>query len=203
MRVFGLTGGVASGKSTVARLLRARGVPIVVADEAARAIVAPGQPTARRIADRFGSGCFLADGTLDRKALGALIFADASARRALDAIVFQPLQDEIGRRLDALRRQGEAFAVLDAALIFEWGIERTLDGVVVVAAPREHQIARQVRRDGLSREQAEARVASQMPADEKVARADLVVDNGGEVGQLDAVVDALVAWMAAPREEER
>ncbi|RMG48954.1 MAG: dephospho-CoA kinase [Acidobacteria bacterium] len=176
----GLTGGIGSGKSTVAALLRAHGLPVVDADEIVHELLAPGGAAVPPVLAAFGDAVRAPDGGVDRKALGRIVFGDAAARRRLEAIV-HPLVAEASReRLrTAAERSPGGVVVYDAALLVETGRYEEFDRLVVVTAPREAQIARIAERDGLSRKEAEARVAAQMPLEEKVRLADYVIDNGG------------------------
>jgi dephospho-CoA kinase len=186
---FGLTGGIASGKSQVAALLRARGVPVIDADAVAREVVEPGRPALAAIAARWPG--VVQQGRLDRKALGAVVFADPAERRALEAIVHPRIQEEVQRRMAELEAQGEPRLVYEAALLLENGLDRALDATLVVAAPPEVQAARLVARDGLTPEAAQARIAAQMPLQEKLARATFVIENHGDLPDLARRVDAV------------
>lgn len=179
MRVFGLTGGIASGKSTVAALLRELGAPVVDADALAREVVAPGSPGLAEIVARFGDQVLLPDGQLDRKQVGALVFGDDEARQALEAITHPRIAAAGQERLAALRAAGEPVAFYEAALIVEKGLQRGLDGLVVVAVPEPVQIERLRARDGIDAEAARARIRAQLPLADKVAAATHVIDNAG------------------------
>ncbi|HYS08479.1 MAG TPA: dephospho-CoA kinase [Myxococcales bacterium] len=191
MRIWGLTGNIGSGKSTVGRMLMARGIPVVDADRVAREVVEPGRPALREIASRF-PGSVRADGSLDRKALAARVFADAAERAALNAIVHPRIAEEVARRMAALAASGEKVAVYEAALIVENGLHRGLEGLIVVTAPPEVQIERLRRRDGMTEEEARARIASQLSADEKARAAAVVIENGGSEAELVAQVERLI-----------
>jgi dephospho-CoA kinase len=180
MRVWGLTGNIGSGKSTVARLLAARGVPVVDADQVAREMVAP-------------------DGTLDRRALAARVFADARERAELNRIVHPRIAEEVSSRLGALAGEGYPVAVYEAALIIENRMHDGLDGLVVVTAPEAAQLARLRERDGMSEEEARARLAAQLPAADKLRHATFVIDNQGSEAELEAQVDRLLAAMGGVR----
>jgi dephospho-CoA kinase len=197
VRIVGLTGGIASGKTTFADALRARGVPVVDADALARAAVAPGAPALAEIVRAFGPGVLAADGALDRKALAAVVFADAEARRRLEAITHPAVRRAMAEETARLAAAGHALAFYDTPLLYEVGLERALDSVVVVWAPRDVQRARLVARDALSPAEAEARLAAQLPIDEKAARADFVVDNVGTPADLGAKADRLLADLRA------
>jgi dephospho-CoA kinase len=193
VRVVGLTGGIASGKSTFAEALRARGAPVIDADALARAAVAPGTPALAEIARAFGREVLLPDGSLDRKRLGAIAFADASARGRLEAITHPAVRVAMAAETARLATAGHALAFYDVPLLYEVGLDRDLDSVVVVWVPREVQRARLEARDGLAPAEAEARLAAQLPIDEKAARADFVVENAGALADLGAKADRLLA----------
>jgi dephospho-CoA kinase len=195
--VVGLTGGIATGKTTFAGALRARGVPVVDADALARAAVAPGAPALGEIVRVFGPAVLTPDGALDRKALAAIVFADAQARRRLEAITHPAVRRAMAEETARLAAAGEALAFYDTPLLYEVGLERVLDSVAVVWAPRDVQRARLVARDGLSPAEAEARLAAQLPIDEKAARADFVVENVGTPADLGAKADRLLADLHA------
>jgi dephospho-CoA kinase len=196
VRLFGLTGSIGAGKSTVARLLAREGVPVIDADQLAREVVRPGQPALRDIAARFGPFVVRPDGTLDRKALGARIFADAEERKALNAIVHPRIAQASAAQVAALSEAGHRAAVYEAALIVENGLDRGLDGLIVVTAPEEVQLARLVLRDGLTEAEARARLAAQLPVAEKLNRATFVIDNRGAPAELEAQVQKLLAVLA-------
>ena len=195
MRLFGLTGNIGAGKSTVARLLVRHGVPVIDADQVARDVVQSGQPALGEIAARFGPGVLQADGSLDRKALGALVFSDANERKALNAIIHPRISQAAAVRIAALAAAGHAVAVYEAALIVENGLDRGLDGLIVVIAKEELQLVRLRLRDGLTEAEALARLAAQLPAAEKVKRATFVIENHGSEADLDAQVAKLLDSM--------
>ncbi len=179
MRVIGLTGGIASGKSTAARTLAELGARVVDADEVAREIVAPGQPALAEIVRTFGREMLLSDGTLDRKRLGALIFADADKRRALNAITHPRIAMETQARLGRLREEGVPVAIYEAALLVENRVHEALDGLIVVVCDEATQLERLIARDGYSEADARARIAAQAPVAEKLKAATWVVDTSG------------------------
>ncbi|MEX2459158.1 MAG: dephospho-CoA kinase [Actinomycetota bacterium] len=196
MLLVGLTGGIGSGKSTVAKLFADRGAVIVDADVLARAAVEPGTPGFDRISERFGREVVNEGGEIDRQALAAIVFADESARRDLEAIV----HPEVGRGLLAAieaHRDSDAIVVFDAPLIVEGGFGDGLDALVVVTAPREEQVARLIRDRGMAGDEAEARIAAQSPTEEKVARADHVIVNDGSLAELGGAVDEVWAALVA------
>ena len=177
----GLTGGIASGKSTVARVFRELGAHVLDADRIAREIVPPGSPALARIARAFGREMLRPDGTLDRAALGAVVFADAGKRRVLEGILHPLILDEIDRRVAELERgDPEGMVFVEAALIFELGRQAEFDALVVVWADEEQQRRRMMQRDNLSLEEAGRRLDAQMPLSEKRGRAQFVIDNSGD-----------------------
>lgn len=194
MRVIGLTGGIASGKSTVAAMLRELGAPIVDADLLARQVVEPGSPALAEIAQKFGADMLAADGTLDRKKMGERIFADASARAALNAITHPRIAQASAAALADFAAAGHEVAIYEAALLVENRLHERLGGLIVVSVPDEVQIARLRARDDLDEEGARARVSAQLPLASKVAVADWVVDNGGSVEHTRAEVERI--WRA-------
>jgi dephospho-CoA kinase len=179
--IVGLTGGIASGKSTVGDILRELGVRVIDADVVAREVVEPGTEALDEIRDTFGASVIGDDGGLDREALGDIVFGDEEARAKLEAITHPRIRHRMWALADEARRAGDRWAVYEAALIVENGMHPWLDAIIVVTAPRSVQRARIEARDGLSTEQADARIDAQMPLDEKVAVADFVIDNGGSL----------------------
>lgn len=196
MRVIGLTGGIATGKSAVSAMLRALGAKVIDADAVAREVVEPGEPALQEIAARF-PGVVGADGRLDRQELGRRIFADPREREALNAIVHPRIQERVREKIDALARAGEQLVVYDVPLLFENRLEQWMGGVIVVTAPREAQVARLAQRNGLSRADAEARIDAQMPLEEKVRRATWVIDNSGDLAGTERQVERLWASLRA------
>jgi dephospho-CoA kinase len=196
VRLFGLTGNIGAGKSTVARLLARRGVPVIDADKLAREVVQPGEPALEEIRARFGSGVFQADGSLDRKALGARVFADAGERAALNAIVHPRIAQASAARIAALAEAGHETAIYEAALIVENGLDRGMDGLIVVDVPEELQLARLRARDGLTEPEARARLAAQLPAARKRERATFLIENHGSEADLDEQVTKLMAVLS-------
>jgi dephospho-CoA kinase len=181
MRLFGLTGGIGSGKSTVARRFRERGLPVIDADELAREAVAKGTDGLRRIVDRFGSTVVAADGELDRKRLAAVVFEDDQARRDLNAIVHPRVAELAAERTRNLEAEGEPLACYEVPLLYENRLESALSPVVVVFTSPEVQVARTVARDSSTEDDARARVRAQMPLSTKAEKADYVIDNSGTV----------------------
>ncbi len=193
IRLVGLTGGIASGKSTAARAFEALGARVIDADRVARRVVEPGRPALAEIRQAFGDGVIRPDGALDREALGRIVFSDAAARRRLNAIVHPRVAEEVDRELaEALREDPGAVVVYDVPLLFEGRMEDRFDLVVVVHVPRAVQERRLRARDGLGPDEALARIRSQMDIDEKARRAHVVLDNRGAPEDLEAQVRRLM-----------
>ncbi len=196
-KVIGLTGGIASGKSTVSRLLAKYDVPIVDADLIARQVVQVGQPAYRAIVETFGEDILSSDGQLDRKALGALVFADKLALSQLEAITHPQIRRQIKLRLAEYKERTSApFVLLDAALLFETGLDQLCDRVWLVVVDRALQIERLCRRDGIDPAQAAQIIAAQMPLPEKQKRADVLIDNNRSLVELTRQVNRLYAESA-------
>lgn len=197
-RVVGLTGGIASGKSSVAAILRELGVPVVDADALAREVVEPGQPALAEIAAAFGPTALAADGTLDRKVVADLVFADPVKRRTLEAITHPRIAAAAQAKIAAAMAAGAPLVVYEAALLVERGIYKAFDGLIVVAASEETQLRRVMARDGLDEAAARARLAAQLPLAEKVAVATHVIENDGTRAETRAKVEALVQALRPP-----
>lgn len=193
MHLFGLTGGIASGKSAVAARLRERGVPVIDADQLAREAVLPGTEALKAIVKEFGEGILLGDGSLDRKKLGQIVFADEAKRKALNAIVHPAVSMLTFARSKELRDEGEALVAYEAALIVENGIADAFRPLVVVAAPDDLQIRRMMSRDGITEDEAKARLRAQMPLAEKIAKADYVIENTGSIADVERRTDEVLA----------
>lgn len=193
MHLFGLTGGIASGKSAVAARLRERGVAVIDADRLARDAVAAGSPGLAEVVKRFGHGILAADGALDRKKLAAEVFADDEKRRALNAIVHPIVTMLTFERAGELREAGQPLACYEAALIVENGAADAFRPLVVVAAPEETQLARAVARDGATEADVRARIRAQMPLAEKVKLADFVIENDGSRADLEQRTDDVLS----------
>ncbi len=184
MHLFGLTGGIASGKSTVAARFRARGLPVVDADALARDVVVPGSAASAEIREAFGDGVFAPDGTLERKALAAIVFADDAKRKRLNAITHPKIAVLSAQCASDLKARGEPLACYEAALLVENGLAGAFSPLIVVAASLASQVARAMLRDGASAAEAEARVKAQMPLAAKVAVAAIVIQNDGSLDAL-------------------
>jgi dephospho-CoA kinase len=188
MLLVGLTGGIGSGKSTVATLLERRGAVVFDADVLAREAVAPGTPGHDAVVERFGANVLAPGGELDREALGAIVFADPAARRDLEAIVHPEVRRLFAEGCDAHRGSDEV-VVFGAPLLVETGMHSAFDVLVVVATPVETQVERLLRDRGMSEDQVHARIDAQAPLEEKVAVADIVIDNDATLEDLERRVD--------------
>lgn len=183
MHIIGLTGGIASGKSTVSKMLQDLGACIIDADKIARQIVEPGQPALSEIQAAFGRGVLLSDGTLDRKKLGEIVFNNQTARQRLNAITHARIKLEIDEAVEKAAAAGYNIVVLDVPLLLEVGWQHLTDTVWVVYIDRETQVARLMERDGLTSMEAMARIQSQMSLDDKKAYADTVINNSGSLAE--------------------
>jgi len=192
-----LTGNIASGKSSVVDVWRRLGAAVVDADVLAREAVAPGSPGLVRVAETFGPGVLAPDGGLDRAAMRALVFADPDARRRLEAIVHPIVARLRTERERALASAGAAIVVHDSPLLFEVGLERDFDVVVVVDAPDETRLARLVELRRIDPAEARRMIDAQLPAAMKRAAADIVIENDGSRAELEARAEA--AWRELSR----
>jgi len=191
----GLTGGIGAGKSTVSTRLRELGAVVLDYDQLARDVVEPGTPGLAAIVERFGEGVLRPDGTLDRPALGAIVFADPTALKDLEAITHPAIRELAARR--EAEAGPDAVVVHDNALLVDMGAHRAMDVVVVVDVPESTQVQRLVEQRGLTEADARARIAAQLPREQRLAAADHVLDNGGTPEQLRAAVDALWTSLVA------
>jgi dephospho-CoA kinase len=204
--VLGLTGGIASGKSTIADIFRQFGAVVVSADALAREVVRPGSAVLSAIAAHFGRGVLDETGNLNRKAMADLIFKDSDARFVLNRMTHPAIAKLASRKFDELKRSGIRLIVYDAPLLFEAKAEKQVDKVLVVTLDREQQLRRLQKRDGISLEQAGERLAAQMPLSEKVARADYLIDNSGSLEearrQVRELMDRLGMNLGIPSKPE-
>jgi dephospho-CoA kinase len=202
--LVGLTGGLATGKSTVSAIFRSLGCVVLDADLLAREVVAPGQPALAAIAREFGADVLQPDGTLDRKRLGALVFTDPERRRRLEGITHPAIRDRFAARLAELEAEGfEGLVIWDAPVMIESGGHTSMDRLVVVVTDAATQRARALGRDGDAAD-TERKIASQMPLAEKAALAHHVIDNSGDRAATEARTRAVhAALMAELRARER
>ncbi len=194
--VLGVTGGIAAGKSAVTEVFRRLGAAVVSADEIAREVVRPGSPVLDELVQIFGPGILCGDGTLDRTAMASRVFADPEARRNLNRIIHPAIAALAGERLRALAAK-VPLVLYEAPLLYEVGAEERVDAVLVVRVDQKLQLQRLMARDGLTETEARSRVAAQMPQEEKVARADFVIDNSGPPEKTTAQVRNLFKRLSA------
>jgi dephospho-CoA kinase len=192
MLLVGLTGGLGAGKSTVAAMLAERGAIVVDADDLARQALEPGTRAFQQVCDLFGDEVVTPSGELDRGALAARVFGDQDARRALESITHPEVFRMLAETVEA-RRGTDHVVVFDAPLIIETGFHEASDVVVVVSAETERQIERVARSRGMPEDQARARIAAQIPVEQREALADVVIHNDGDLGSLERQVEALWA----------
>lgn len=202
-RVVGLTGGIGTGKSTVARMLAALGAVVIDADAIVHELQAAGMPMVAELGRAFGPELVRGDGSLDRARLAQLVFADAAARERLGAIVHPAVGKEMARRLEAALATASALIVLDNPLLFEGRARRAsqrerAEETILVYAPVELQVARQLSRDGVSPQLARQRIAAQLPIEAKRALATHLIDNSGALAETERQVRALYAQLSRP-----
>jgi dephospho-CoA kinase len=184
LRLIGLTGGIGSGKSTVAALLRELGATVIDADEATRAVQAPGSPGLQQLVEAFGPEILTPDGALDRPRLAAIAFSDPEARRRLNEIIHPLVREWMAERQREAAERGDAAVVLEVPLLFETRGAEGLDAVVLVYAPEDVQLKRLIEARGMDERAARARIASQMPIEEKRRLASHVIPNTGTLEEL-------------------
>ncbi len=190
--VVGVTGGIGSGKSALTDLLEARGISVVDADKAARVIVERGRPALAKIAEHFGPAIIQADGTLDRASLRQKVFADEQERLWLESLTHPLIGEEIQSQLE---RSTSLYTVLSSPLLLETNQKQLVDLTIVVDVPEEIQVKRAAKRDANSVEQVKRIMAAQLPRDDRLSMADLVVDNSGSLHALKEKVDELHAHL--------
>lgn len=192
--VIGLTGTIGAGKSTVARILREQGVPVIDADQVARELSEKDGPVWAAISETFGPEVMNPDGSLNRKKLGAQVFGNPDALKRLNAATHPPILDAINEKVNTLSREGHSGpVVVEAPMLFESSYDRQVDEIWVVTAPEEKLIERLIVRDGLDRREAEKRIQSQMPQAEKAKSAHQILHNDGDKKVLKAQIEALLA----------
>lgn len=189
--VLGVTGSIAGGKSSVCKMFRRLGAQIVSADALAREVVRPGSDVLVRLVERFGAGILTEQGMLDRAVLADKVFADDEARRALNALTHPAIAQLAEQRLRQCAQSGAPLVIYEAPLLFEAGAEKRVDAVLVVKIDPQVQLRRLMARDRLDPEAARRRIAAQLSQQEKLARADYVIDNSGSLAQTQAQVEAL------------
>jgi dephospho-CoA kinase len=199
MLLVGLTGGIASGKTTVSAMLAERGAEVVDADHIARQVVMPGTPAWCKIRDHFGPGVLFADGSIDRQALADIVFADKAKLTLLNEITHPAIFARIADRLEAHHDQ-DVVVVLDAALLIEAGLAEGVEVVIVTHSPREIQVERLAAK-GVGEHDASSRIAAQLEPEKRLARADIVIDNSGSLEELARRVDEV--WEELQRRLQR
>lgn len=192
IRVIGLTGGIATGKSSIARFFSGRGIPVIDADQLARDAVRPGSPALARIISLFGMEVLSEDGALNRKKMGTLIFSDPDKRRSLEDILHPEIRKLAEMRIAKAAEEGHQRLIYMAPLLIEAGASDRVDVIWVVTVRPEIQLERLMRRDGISREEAERIVSSQMPLSEKEQHGHVVIDNSGSEEETRIALEA--AW---------
>lgn len=195
MKVIGLTGGIASGKTTVSNYLKRLGAMVLDADLVARQVVTPGQPAWYEIKETFGCEVFHADGTLDRAAMGRMVFFDSQVREKLNRIIHPRVTETFRRQIRELGQNGVKAVILDVPLLLETGMERMVDEVWVVAVDEATQLQRVMERDKLDEPAARARISAQMPLKEKLKRSHRVIDANQSMEDMFRQVEAL--WKEA------
>jgi len=191
MRVFGLTGNIGSGKSTVAAMLRDAGIPVLDADRISRQVTAPGERAYDAVVRALGKEIVRDDGSIDRKRLGEIVFADPRLRSRLEAITHPTILEAMKEAIARIEREGHRAVVVEAALIHESGKKGLFEAVISVTCDRETAISRLAARDGMTRSQAEARLRAQLPDDRKTGASDFVIDNTGDIESTRRQVVAL------------
>ncbi len=179
--IIGLTGSIASGKSTVSKMLEELGYPIIDADLVARQVVEPGSETLMEIEALFGPEAIRDDGTMDREKVGALIFSDPAKRKQLNDIIHPAIRSEMLRQKSVFMADGHRTIVMDIPLLFESKLQHFVDKVLVVSVSEENQLARLMERNGLNEKDARARISSQLPMSVKEGGADAVITNNGTI----------------------
>lgn len=182
-KIIGLTGGIASGKSTVSNWLLSQGYPVVDADIAARKVVEPGMPALEKIRKAFGDDVLLPDGTLDRKRLGSIIFANEEKRQTLNVIVHPAVREWMRQETERAFGEGASIVIMDIPLLFESKLTHMVEETILVYVTKETQLKRLMERDGYMEADALARIHAQMPIDEKKELADYIVDNNGPLSE--------------------
>jgi dephospho-CoA kinase len=190
--IIGLTGGIASGKSTVATMLKDLDIPIIDADEEARVAVEPGKEAYTKIVAHFGEEIISEDGSIDRAKLGAIIFHNKEKRNLLNSIVHPAVREQMLEKKEHYKQQGYLYIVMDIPLLFESQLTAMVDKVIVVYVDEDIQLKRLMQRNGFTEVEAKARIASQMPLREKRELADAVINNNGSVEETKKQLDIIL-----------
>ncbi|WP_210468622.1 dephospho-CoA kinase [Sporosarcina sp. 6E9] len=190
--IIGLTGSIASGKSTVSNMLKERGFPIVDADKIARQVVEPGTPVIKKIAEHFGDEILNEDGSLNREKLGERIFKNGEERNKLNAIIHPAIRNEMIRQKEQWISDGAKTVILDIPLLFESKLQSFVEKIIVVSVTPEIQKQRLIARNDLTEREATDRITSQLPMSEKESGADAIIDNNGTVEETKRQVETLL-----------
>ncbi|MBW8351182.1 dephospho-CoA kinase [Bacillus sp. IITD106] len=197
--MIGLTGGIASGKSTVSNMLKERGFTILDADIAARVVVEPGQIAYKRIIESFGRDILNKDESINRSKLGSIIFNDAEKRKTLNSIVHPAVRECLNDWKNEAIKEGKKTIIYDIPLLYESNLTYLVEKVIVVFVNPDIQLKRLLNRNGLSEEEALARIRSQLPLNEKVERADAIIDNNGTIDETERQINELINdWKLEP-----
>ena len=194
-----MTGNIGSGKSTVAAMLRELGIPVLDIDRISKEVTAPGGRAYDAVVQAFGRVIVRDDGSIDRKRLGEIVFADPRLRSQLEVITHPAILQGVKEAIDGIKREGHRAAVVEATLIHESGRKGLFEAVISVSCDRETAISRLAARDGMSRAQAEARLRAQMPADLKAGASDHLIDNSGDIESTRRQVVALIEVLLGKR----
>ncbi|CCQ93605.1 Dephospho-CoA kinase [[Clostridium] ultunense Esp] len=197
--IIGLTGGIATGKSTVSALLASRGAYLIDSDQIARQVVERGEPAYEEIVKHFGKQVLLPDGQIDRKELGRIVFANPEERAILEKITHPHIFREIKKRIEVAKAEGKKLIFLDVPLLFETGLDRQVDLTLLIDTDERIQLERLIKRDQLSREEAERRIEAQMPMGEKRKKADYILSNRGSIKELEEEVERFLKWVEEKR----
>lgn len=197
--IIGLTGSIASGKSTVSQMLKELGYPVVDADLVARQVVEPGTETLNSIEQAFGAEVIRADGSMDREKVGSIIFNDPASRKKLNDIIHPAIRREMLRQRQAFLDEGYETVIMDIPLLFESKLQHMVDKILVVSVSEQEQLKRLMERNGLAEQQAKARIASQLPISVKEQGADEVLDNNGSLDHTKHQLMRILAnWQTHP-----
>ncbi len=197
MLLFGVTGGIGSGKTAVCSFLKKKGIPIIAADPLAKELTNDSPEIRQALVAEFGKEVYLDSGTLNKELLSQFVFSDAETRERINQIIHPQVFEAIQDRVNQLKQEKQRLAGVEAALIYESRMEQILNLVIVVTAPMEKRIAWIKARDGFSQKETLKRINSQMPLDEKVKRADYVIENDGALSELAEKVDRLYDWFSS------
>jgi len=197
MILFGVTGGIGSGKTAVCNFLKEKKIPIIEADPLARDLTNHSPEIRQTLVAEFGKDVYLDSGNLNKDLLSQLVFSDAATRERVNQIIHPPVFKAIQDRVNQLKQENQSLAGVEAALIFESKMERILNAVIVVTAPMKKRIEWIKSRDGFSQEEILKRINSQMPLEEKIKRADYVIDNDHALSDLAEKVDELYNWLSS------